>query len=159
MQPPIADECRAYGQEIGLSADQCEAFHDHYESNGWKVSGKSPMKCWKAAVRNWKRNHDDGLFRPPGQTDTPAKRQKRLDRTDAEVERDRATRQREQQERAETDAQVAAVAALDDETIARWHEQVLSGMDEAARRLHEQLDPRRAPVAVLIHAAMQKGGG
>jgi len=27
---------------------------DYYESKGWKV-GKSPMKCWKSAARNWLR--------------------------------------------------------------------------------------------------------
>ena len=32
----------------------CEAFYDFYESKGWKV-GKSKMKDWKAAVRNWER--------------------------------------------------------------------------------------------------------
>ncbi|MEM7784958.1 MAG: hypothetical protein AAF623_16535 [Planctomycetota bacterium] len=29
-----------------------QAFHDHYEANGWKV-GRNSMKDWKAAVRNW----------------------------------------------------------------------------------------------------------
>lgn len=32
-----------------------ERFIDHYEANGWKV-GKSPMKDWRAAVRNWEKN-------------------------------------------------------------------------------------------------------
>ena len=31
-----------------------EAFWDFYESKNWLV-GKSKMKCWKAAVRNWER--------------------------------------------------------------------------------------------------------
>ena len=35
---------------------EAETFCDHYESNGWKVGGKSPMKDWKAAVRNWLKN-------------------------------------------------------------------------------------------------------
>ena len=30
-------------------------FIDHYDSVGWKI-GKTPMKDWKAAVRNWERN-------------------------------------------------------------------------------------------------------
>lgn len=32
------------------------AFFDYFESNGWRVGGKAPMKDWKAAVRNWIRN-------------------------------------------------------------------------------------------------------
>jgi hypothetical protein len=31
-----------------------ERFVDHYESNGWMV-GRTKMKDWKAAVRNWSR--------------------------------------------------------------------------------------------------------
>jgi len=158
MRPPSLDECVAYGSELALPEAQCAQFHDYHTSKGWLV-GKAPMKSWQAAMRTWKRNYDEGLFRPAGQTDTPAKRQQRLDRTDAEVARDREARRREQQERAETEAQVAAVAALDDATINQWREQVLGEMDEAGRRVHEGMDPRRAPMAVLIHAAMQKGGG
>lgn len=55
-------------------ADYCEKehipvdpsyFYDYYESNGWIV-GKSPMKDWKATIRNWGRRRADqgqqGLF-------------------------------------------------------------------------------------------------
>lgn len=35
-----------------------DSFYDHYESNGWKIGGKSAMKDWKAAVRTWLRNRD-----------------------------------------------------------------------------------------------------
>lgn len=31
-------------------------FIDHYDSNGWRVGGKAPMKNWKASVRTWERN-------------------------------------------------------------------------------------------------------
>lgn len=55
-RPADLSEVITYGQEIGLTEDQSAAFHDHFESNGWKVSGKSPMKDWRAAMRNWKRN-------------------------------------------------------------------------------------------------------
>ena len=50
--PPTADEVRAYAQENALSID-ADRFVDYYTAVGWKVSGKSPMKDWKAAVRNW----------------------------------------------------------------------------------------------------------
>ncbi len=32
---------------------ESKKFWDHYQSNGWKIGGKSPMKDWKAAVRQW----------------------------------------------------------------------------------------------------------
>lgn len=34
---------------------QADAFFDFYSSKGWKV-GRVPMKDWKAAARNWRRN-------------------------------------------------------------------------------------------------------
>lgn len=48
---PTADEVRAYCQEKGFNVD-ADRFVDYYESKGWVV-GKSPMKDWKAAARNW----------------------------------------------------------------------------------------------------------
>ena len=32
---------------------EAEKFFNHYESNGWLVGGKSKMKNWEAAARNW----------------------------------------------------------------------------------------------------------
>jgi hypothetical protein len=33
-----------------------EKFFNHYESNGWLVGGKTPMKNWKASANNWMLN-------------------------------------------------------------------------------------------------------
>ena len=52
-KPTVAD-VTAFVQEHHLNVD-AETFIDHYQSNGWRVGGKSPMKCWKSAVRNWHR--------------------------------------------------------------------------------------------------------
>ena len=48
--PPSIDE-------VILEMDnevEAHKYHDYYTSKGWMV-GKSPMKDWKASVRNWKR--------------------------------------------------------------------------------------------------------
>lgn len=50
---PTVEQLRDYCNERQNSID-AEYFFDYYESNGWKV-GKSPMKDWKATVRNWER--------------------------------------------------------------------------------------------------------
>lgn len=52
---PTIEEVKTYFEEKGLKSDP-EHFYDHFESNGWKVSGRSTMKDWKAAARNWERN-------------------------------------------------------------------------------------------------------
>lgn len=49
--PPTTDEVSAYAKEKGYLID-ADRFVDFYASKGWLV-GKSPMKDWKAAVRNW----------------------------------------------------------------------------------------------------------
>lgn len=63
MKPPTPAEIGNYGQEIGLPFEECEAFYDHFESNGWKVGGRTAMKSWQAAMRKWKRNWMSGIFR------------------------------------------------------------------------------------------------
>lgn len=57
FQKPTVDEVRAYCEERGNNIDP-EKFIDYYNSNGWKV-GKSPMKDWKATIRNWERNEKE----------------------------------------------------------------------------------------------------
>ena len=49
---PSLDDVREYIDQNYLPVDP-ERFFDYYEANGWKISGKSQMKDWKAAVRNW----------------------------------------------------------------------------------------------------------
>lgn len=51
--PPTIEEVTAYCQEIGSSVDP-QYFINYYESIGWKV-GRSPMKSWRATLKNWTR--------------------------------------------------------------------------------------------------------
>lgn len=72
---PSVEEVDAYVKEKGYHID-AQKFVNYYESKGWVV-GKSPMKDWKAACRNWentwKENHPNetpnDLFNPPMPTD------------------------------------------------------------------------------------------
>ena len=52
---PTVEEVEDYINEKGYNID-AHKFIDYYTANGWRV-GKSPMKDWKAAVRNWSRNN------------------------------------------------------------------------------------------------------
>lgn len=54
FKPPTVENVREYCQEGGYKVD-AECFVDFYASKGWMV-GKTKMKDWKAAVRNWSRN-------------------------------------------------------------------------------------------------------
>lgn len=48
---PTLDEVREYCLERNNNIDP-ETFIDFYESKGWSI-GKSKMKDWRAAIRNW----------------------------------------------------------------------------------------------------------
>ncbi|QIX62719.1 DUF1376 domain-containing protein [Hymenobacter sp. BT18] len=37
------------------AGEEAAAFFDHFQSNGWRVGGKTPMVDWRAAFRNWMR--------------------------------------------------------------------------------------------------------
>lgn len=54
FSPPTRQDVAEYCAEKGFSDLDIERFIDYYTSNGWMV-GKSKMKDWKAAVRNWAR--------------------------------------------------------------------------------------------------------
>jgi len=57
FQKPTIEMVIEYAQASvrDLFEIDCRAFFDYYTANGWRV-GKSPMKDWHAALRNWARN-------------------------------------------------------------------------------------------------------
>lgn len=52
---PSVEEIQEFCKNKGYEVD-AQYFFDYYESKGWMV-GKSPMKDWKATIRNWMRNN------------------------------------------------------------------------------------------------------
>lgn len=53
FKPPELEETKTFFQENKSTGQEAQKFFNHFESNGWKVGGKTPMKNWKAAARNW----------------------------------------------------------------------------------------------------------
>lgn len=50
---PTAEQVKDHFAENKWLPIEAEKFFNHYESNGWLIGGRSPMKNWKAASRNW----------------------------------------------------------------------------------------------------------
>lgn len=50
---PHISEVKLFFEEKDAPLEEAEKFYNHYESNGWLVGGKSKMKNWQAAARNW----------------------------------------------------------------------------------------------------------
>ncbi|MDQ2794897.1 MAG: YdaU family protein [Bacteroidota bacterium] len=70
--PTLAEvQAFAAAQYPNSAADaqaEAAAFCDHYASNGWRVSGKTPMVDWHAAFRGWMRRRTH--FLPVGSQGT-----------------------------------------------------------------------------------------
>ncbi|WP_040473876.1 hypothetical protein [Flavobacterium frigoris] len=54
--PPVWEEVLPFFKEKNNSEIEAQKFYNHFQSNGWLVGGKSKMKDWKAAARNWMLN-------------------------------------------------------------------------------------------------------
>jgi hypothetical protein len=54
--PPPMEHLIIYFNEKEFTATEAEKFYNYFQSNGWLVGGKAPMKDWKAAARNWMLN-------------------------------------------------------------------------------------------------------
>ena len=55
---PSLKEAILFFKEKNKTDLEAEKFFNHYESNGWLVGGKSKMKNWQAAARNWMLNSE-----------------------------------------------------------------------------------------------------
>ena len=51
--PPPFEYLKIYFDEKGFPSIEAEKFYNYYQSNGWLVGGRTKMKDWKAAARNW----------------------------------------------------------------------------------------------------------
>jgi hypothetical protein len=53
---PSLEETQIYFLEKNFPEIEAQRFFNYFESNGWLVGGRSKMKDWKAAARNWMLN-------------------------------------------------------------------------------------------------------
>ncbi|MBX2900274.1 MAG: hypothetical protein KF775_11520 [Cyclobacteriaceae bacterium] len=64
--PPQLHEVEIYFDEINSTKLEGQKFFNYFQSNGWKVGGRAPMKDWRAAARNWLLNA--AAFKPKQKT-------------------------------------------------------------------------------------------
>ena len=53
FSPPAKNEVEEFFLNNGSSETEANRFYNHFQSNGWLVGGRSKMKDWNAAARNW----------------------------------------------------------------------------------------------------------
>lgn len=68
-KPTTLKDTQNYFLEKNHSEIEAEKFYNYFQSNGWLVGGKSKMKDWKAAARNWMLNSQK--FQPKQNTPQP----------------------------------------------------------------------------------------
>lgn len=66
FSPPQLSEVREYFTQKDHPLLEADKFYNHFTSNGWLVSGKTPMKDWQAAANKWMLN--DSKFSKPVKT-------------------------------------------------------------------------------------------
>lgn len=54
--PPELVQVEEYFVQQRFALVEAQKFHNYFQSNGWLVGGRTPMKDWKAAARNWMLN-------------------------------------------------------------------------------------------------------
>lgn len=52
IKPELSEIKKFFFQE-GSTFENAETFFNHFESNGWLIGGKTKMKNWQAAAKNW----------------------------------------------------------------------------------------------------------
>ncbi len=57
-EAPTSQSVTTYFTEKQWPSVEGEKFFNHYESNGWLVGGKTPMRNWQAAARYWMLNSE-----------------------------------------------------------------------------------------------------
>ncbi len=73
FQVPSLEHIQIYFEQKGHPKTEAERFFNYYESNGWLVGGKTKMKDWKAAARNWMLNIKNYQSSTPNKTASPKK--------------------------------------------------------------------------------------
>jgi len=51
--PPSSEEVKSFFFENKSDYMEAEKYFNHFQSNGWLVGGRTKMKDWQAAARNW----------------------------------------------------------------------------------------------------------
>jgi hypothetical protein len=50
---PLLEIVKNYFEQSSWPSIEADKFYNYFESNGWLVGGKTPMKNWQAAAKNW----------------------------------------------------------------------------------------------------------
>jgi SOS-response transcriptional repressor LexA len=70
---PAIDQVKEYFKQEEYSEFEAERFYNYYTSNGWLIGGKTKMRDWNAAARNWMLNTSKFTINLPQNLQSKAK--------------------------------------------------------------------------------------
>jgi hypothetical protein len=85
VESPPLELTKEYFKFQEYSEFEAERFFNYYSSNGWLIGGKTKMKDWKAAARNWMMNANKFNVKMP--QNIPVKEQTRAYNLHTETEK------------------------------------------------------------------------
>ena len=71
FEVPTIQKVKFFFEEVNSTKNEAERFYNYYSSNGWLVGGKTQMKDWEAAARNWILNSPNFRARESANSNTP----------------------------------------------------------------------------------------
>jgi hypothetical protein len=78
--PPTLDQVLNFFTTETYPEPEAQKFFNHYQSNGWKIAGKTPMEDWQASAHKWILNTQNFNTQPkPKPSPTNLNKNKRYD--------------------------------------------------------------------------------
>jgi hypothetical protein len=65
VKSPTLESVKEYFKFQNFTEFEAERFFNYYSSTGWLIGGKTKMRDWKAAARNWIMNQDKFKIKTP----------------------------------------------------------------------------------------------
>lgn len=59
QKPHNREQLNAYARDLAVPQSEADKFFDHFEANGWRQGGRTPLRSWRASFRNWVRRAGD----------------------------------------------------------------------------------------------------
>lgn len=69
--PPQLNEVELFFTQKNYPTIEAQKFFNHYQSNGWLVGGKTPMKDWQSSAHKWMLNANQWNHNQPGEAKEP----------------------------------------------------------------------------------------
>ena len=90
VKSPTLESVKEYFKFQNFTEFEAERFYNYYSSIGWLIGGKTKMKDWQAAARNWMLNTPKFTINLPNPSTQKANPQPRANNLNATIDKNYA---------------------------------------------------------------------